>query len=86
LLAPGVIRARMGPTIGLLRDVTGEEIATYRETGVGRLDEGNSEAYDIVTCSSNPGDVIVHHSRLVHGSGPNYTTERRRLWRKPETA
>ena len=21
-----------------------------------------------------PGDVIVHHSRLIHGSGPNYTT------------
>jgi ectoine hydroxylase-related dioxygenase (phytanoyl-CoA dioxygenase family) len=40
--------------------------------------EGDPQAYDIVTYPSNPGDVIVHHSRLVHGSGPNYTTDRRR--------
>ena len=40
--------------------------------------EGSPEAYDIVTYPSNPGDVIIHHSRLIHGSGPNYTTERRR--------
>lgn len=40
--------------------------------------EGNREAYDIVTYPSSPGDVIVHHSRLVHGSGPNYSTDRRR--------
>lgn len=36
--------------------------------------EGNREDYDIVMHPSEPGDVIVHHSRLIHGSGPNYTT------------
>ncbi len=35
--------------------------------------EGNLEKYDIVTYTSDPGDVIVHHSNLIHGSGPNYT-------------
>ena len=40
--------------------------------------EGNRDEYDIVTCPSEPGDVIVHHSRLVHGSGPNYLTDRPR--------
>jgi ectoine hydroxylase-related dioxygenase (phytanoyl-CoA dioxygenase family) len=40
--------------------------------------EGHRDAYDIVTYPSEPGDVIVHHSRLVHGSGPNYTTDQRR--------
>ena len=37
--------------------------------------EGNPDAYDIVTYPSNPGDVIVHHSNLIHGSGPNYTAD-----------
>ena len=34
--------------------------------------EGHPEEYDILTYPSNPGDVIVHHSNLIHGSGPNY--------------
>jgi ectoine hydroxylase-related dioxygenase (phytanoyl-CoA dioxygenase family) len=44
--------------------------------------EGNPEGYDIVTHPSEPGDVIVHHSRLVHGSGPYYTSDvrRRAVW------
>jgi len=37
--------------------------------------EGHRDEYDIVTYPSEPGDVIVHHSRLVHGSGPNYTSD-----------
>ena len=37
--------------------------------------EGNRSDYDIVTYPSEPGDVIVHHSRLVHGSGPNLSPE-----------
>ena len=37
--------------------------------------EGNSGDYDIVTYTSDPGDVIVHHSNLIHGSGPNYTAD-----------
>ena len=40
--------------------------------------EGHPEDYDIVTIPSQPGDVIVHHSRLVHGSGPNYTGDTQR--------
>lgn len=36
--------------------------------------EGHRDQYDIIVHPSEPGDVIVHHSRLVHGSGPNYTT------------
>jgi ectoine hydroxylase-related dioxygenase (phytanoyl-CoA dioxygenase family) len=34
--------------------------------------EGNEQDYDIVTVLSEPGDVIVHHSNLIHGSQPNY--------------
>ena len=34
--------------------------------------EGNPDQYDILTHPSEPGDVIVHHSNLIHGSGPNY--------------
>ncbi|WP_374943709.1 phytanoyl-CoA dioxygenase family protein [Sphingomonas sp.] len=34
--------------------------------------EGNPDQYDILTYPSEPGDVIVHHSNLIHGSGPNY--------------
>ncbi len=37
--------------------------------------EGNPSAYDIITYASDPGDVIVHHSNLIHGSGPNYTSD-----------
>ncbi len=37
--------------------------------------EGNPDAYDIVTYASTPGDVIVHHSNLIHGSGPNYRSD-----------
>lgn len=40
--------------------------------------EGDRDAYDIVTYTSSPGDVIVHHSRLVHGSGPNFSDRTRR--------
>ncbi len=40
--------------------------------------EGNLEDYDVVTYTSEPGDLIVHHLNLVHGSGPNYTRDRKR--------
>lgn len=40
--------------------------------------EGNRDDYDIVTHPSEPGDVIVHHSRLIHGSGPNYSDNQHR--------
>lgn len=40
--------------------------------------EGNEDDYDIVTITSEPGDVIVHHSNLIHGSRPNYDTTKAR--------
>ena len=40
--------------------------------------EGQLDDYDVVTYTSEPGDVIVHHLNLVHGSGPNYTADRKR--------
>ncbi len=33
--------------------------------------EGNSEGFDIVSFDAEPGDVIVHHYRTIHGSGGN---------------
>lgn len=41
--------------------------------------EGNESDYDIVTITSEPGDVIVHHSNLIHGSKPNYDTTKARM-------
>lgn len=41
--------------------------------------EGNENEYDIVTITSEPGDVIVHHSNLIHGSKPNYDTTKARM-------
>lgn len=40
--------------------------------------EGNESDYDIVTITSEPGDVIVHHSNLIHGSKSNYDTTKAR--------
>lgn len=40
--------------------------------------EGNEGDYDIITYPSRPGDVIVHHSNLIHGSRPNYLMDRTR--------
>jgi len=36
--------------------------------------QGKPQDYDIVLYTSEPGDMIIHHSNLIHGSGPNYTT------------
>jgi len=40
--------------------------------------EGNEDAYDIVYFEVEPGDVIVHNYRLVHGSRGNTTLDRSR--------
>jgi ectoine hydroxylase-related dioxygenase (phytanoyl-CoA dioxygenase family) len=40
--------------------------------------EGHPDDFDIVTIMSNPGDVIVHHSNVIHGSDPNYDISRPR--------
>lgn len=40
--------------------------------------EGNPADFDLVFYEVEPGDVIVHHTRTVHGSGGNRTLDRRR--------
>ena len=35
--------------------------------------EGHMDGYDIVHFDVEPGDVIVHHYRTVHGAGGNHT-------------
>jgi ectoine hydroxylase-related dioxygenase (phytanoyl-CoA dioxygenase family) len=42
---------------------------------------GNSGAYDLFTWTMRPGDVILHHPRVVHGASGNAsaTTRRRAL-------
>jgi ectoine hydroxylase-related dioxygenase (phytanoyl-CoA dioxygenase family) len=33
--------------------------------------EGNPDAFDIVQFDVEPGDVLVHHYRTIHGAGGN---------------
>lgn len=40
--------------------------------------EGHEDEYDIVCFEAEPGDVIVHHFRTVHGGGGNSTATPRR--------
>ena len=40
--------------------------------------EGNEDHYDIVSFDVEPGDVIIHHVRTVHGAGGNTTDLPRR--------
>ena len=40
--------------------------------------EANEEEYDIVHFDVEPGDVIIHHVRTVHGAGGNRTDRMRR--------
>ena len=40
--------------------------------------EANREQYDIVSFDVEPGDVIIHHVRTVHGAGGNMTDRWRR--------
>lgn len=40
--------------------------------------EGNEADYDIVYCEAEPGDVIIHHVRTLHGSTGNTSPTRRR--------
>ncbi|MEL7042581.1 MAG: phytanoyl-CoA dioxygenase family protein [Pseudomonadota bacterium] len=40
--------------------------------------EGNEIDYDIVYCEAEPGDVIIHHVRTLHGSTGNTSPIRRR--------
>jgi hypothetical protein len=40
--------------------------------------EGNRDAYDIISFDVEPGDVLVHHVRTVHGAGGNLSDQHRR--------
>lgn len=40
--------------------------------------EANREQYEIVSFDAQPGDVLVHHVRTVHGAGGNMTDNIRR--------
>jgi hypothetical protein len=40
--------------------------------------EGQRDAFDIVSFEVEPGDVIVHHVRTVHGAGGNLSDQMRR--------
>jgi ectoine hydroxylase-related dioxygenase (phytanoyl-CoA dioxygenase family) len=34
--------------------------------------------FDLVTFALEPGDITVHHARMLHAAGPNRSTDRRR--------
>lgn len=38
--------------------------------------EGNREDYDIVGFNCEPGDVIIHHVKTIHGAGGNLSNDR----------
>jgi ectoine hydroxylase-related dioxygenase (phytanoyl-CoA dioxygenase family) len=40
--------------------------------------EGNLEDYELVRFETQPGDIIIHHFRTVHGAGGNCSTRQRR--------
>lgn len=40
--------------------------------------EADPTAYDIIQFDAEPGDVIVHHVRMIHGSDGNMSKRRRR--------
>jgi hypothetical protein len=40
--------------------------------------EGNRDDYDIVSFDVEPGDVLVHHVRTLHGAGGNLSDQDRR--------
>ena len=46
---------------------------------VGAVPPGSFPLADTVPIELEPGDVSIHHVRLLHGSGPNATDRQRRL-------
>ena len=46
---------------------------------VGGVRPGAFDAADVVPVEIQPGDISLHHVRLLHGSGPNATKRQRRL-------
>ena len=46
---------------------------------IGAVQVGAVDPADVVAVEVMPGDVSLHHVRLLHGSGPNRTAHQRRL-------
>ncbi len=46
---------------------------------IGAVQVGVVDPADVVAVEVMPGDVSLHHVRLLHGSGPNRTAQQRRL-------
>ncbi len=46
---------------------------------VGAVPPGSFRAEDAVSIELEPGDISLHHVRVLHGSGPNRTESQRRL-------
>ena len=46
---------------------------------IGAVQVGEVDPADVVAVEVMPGDVSLHHVRLLHGSGPNRTAHQRRL-------
>ena len=46
---------------------------------VGAVRVGDVDPADVVAVELMPGDISLHHVRLLHGSGPNRTNHQRRL-------
>ena len=46
---------------------------------VGAVKVGDVDPADVVAVELMPGDISLHHVRLLHGSGPNRTNHQRRL-------
>lgn len=40
--------------------------------------EGNLDQYELTRYETQPGDVVIHHFRTVHGAGGNRSTRQRR--------
>lgn len=46
---------------------------------IGAVKPGSFDPADVVPVEVMPGDISLHHVRLLHGSGPNRTDHQRRL-------
>jgi phytanoyl-CoA hydroxylase len=60
-----------------------EILNNVRESGVNAMYHGiqgvkNDQKYEYVYCEMNPGDTLLFHPLLIHGSGANLTTSYRK--------
>ncbi len=80
--AMGYIRGSHRWTQNFLPNFFVSQATTAPEGTFGRVKlpdiEGHPEDFDLVYYETEPGDVVLHHYRTVHGSGGNTTANRRR--------